>query len=59
MSTALYILAGWYTFAALVTITQVGKPRGPLTPGTAAVVVLLTAVTVVVMVLAASQGVTP
>jgi hypothetical protein len=31
-----WTLVGWCAFSAIVVITQVGKPRGPLTGGTAA-----------------------
>ena len=34
-----WVLIGWSVFGSLVVVTQVGKPRKPLTGGTAAFVV--------------------
>ena len=53
MRIALYALAGWFTLSALLTISAIGKPRKPLTSGSAAVTVAILAAFVVVLVLAA------
>jgi hypothetical protein len=52
---ALYVIAGWLTLGALLTIGFIGKPRKPTTPGTAAVVVMINAALIVTLVLAARR----
>lgn len=42
-----WALVGWCAFAAIVVVTQVGKPRGPLTGGTAAFSVIFCALEIV------------
>lgn len=35
------VILGWYALAALIVVTQVGKPREPLTGGVAAFTLLV------------------
>lgn len=49
----LYAVAAWLTFGGLSTISTVGKPRQPVSSGTATVTVVITAVIVTGLVLAA------
>lgn len=42
-----WIFVGWLVFGTVVTITQVGKPRKPLTGGTAAFVAVFCALEIV------------
>ena len=44
---AKWAIVAWCVFAALVTISQVGKPREPLKPGTAVTAVVMIAAEVV------------
>lgn len=53
MSAALIAIAALITLGALVSISTIGKPRKALTPGVAAVTTAISAVEVVVLVLAA------
>lgn len=55
MSIALYIIAGWIAFSSLVIVSSVGKPRKPVTGGTAALVVALCAIEVAILVIAAAK----
>lgn len=41
MTVFCWFLAAWFMLGAVVTITSIGKPRKPLTPNQAAIVVLL------------------
>jgi hypothetical protein len=55
MSIALYAIAGFLTLGALLTVGNVGKPRQPTSPGTAAAIVVIDAAIVVALVLAAGR----
>lgn len=45
-----WVLVGWLAMAALLVVGAVGKPRKPLTSGTAAVAVLLNALEIVAII---------
>ncbi len=49
----LYIITGILVFGTLSTVKSVGKPRKPLTGGTAAMVVLINGVFITVFIVAA------
>lgn len=55
MSIYLWCLAGWLIFASLITVTQVGKDRKPLTPGVATAAMLINLL--IVLGLLVDQGV--
>ena len=55
MNIIVYAIAGFLTLGALLTVGNVGKPRKPTTPGTAAAVVVIDAAIVVALVLAAGR----
>lgn len=55
MNWALYAMAGWSTLGTACLIWAIGKPRKPVTPGTAVFIVAVSAVQVVVLVLAARR----
>lgn len=44
-----WVLAGWFAFGAVAGILRVGKPRDPITPGSAAVGVVCAAVLIVLV----------
>lgn len=44
-----WVIVGMFALGALITITAVGKPRKPLTPGTAAYVVAVNALYIVLI----------
>jgi hypothetical protein len=52
---ALYAIAAFQCAGALLTITSAGKPRKPLTPGSAAAVTVIAAVIATVLVIAAQR----
>lgn len=37
-----WALIAWLTFGAIVSVTQIGKPKKPTTPGVAAISLVLT-----------------
>lgn len=53
---AKFFIVGWLALGAMLSIATVGKPRKPLTPGTAAVSVALTAGLIVLIVLTWPTG---
>lgn len=53
MSIALFVIAGVMALGELVRIRQVGRPRSPLTAREAAVSATISAVVIVVLVIAA------
>jgi hypothetical protein len=55
MNFALYAIAAVIAVGALLSICMIGKPRKPITPGSAAVIVVINAAEVVVLILAARQ----
>lgn len=55
MSWILLAIAAWLTLGALAVITSIGKPRKQMTPGAAAIVVLIDAAIIVALVLAARE----
>lgn len=55
MNIALYAVAGFLALGALLSVGTVGKPRKPLEPGAAALVVLFTAAMIVVLIFAAGR----
>lgn len=52
LSLLLFVAATWLVVGALVTVTQVGKPRPPLSGQIAAVTVLVTAAIVTLLIIA-------
>lgn len=48
---AKWIIIGWVALATITVVALVGKPRKPITPGTAAVIVALNAIQIVAMVI--------
>lgn len=48
---AKWVIVAWLTLGAILTVTMVGKPRKPTTPGGTAGVVLITAAIVVIIIL--------
>ncbi|MEW1990774.1 hypothetical protein [Microbacterium sp. NPDC078849] len=52
---ALWAAAVWMTFSAFAVVSQIGKPRAPITPGTAIFSLIVTAAIVVALVAAAIQ----
>lgn len=55
MSWFLYALAGWETAGAFLAISVIGKPRKPITQAQAAVIVAISAASIVLLVLAAGR----
>jgi hypothetical protein len=55
VSIALYVIAGAEALGTLLTIAAIGKPRKPVTGGTAVISVMVTAAVVVFLVLAARR----
>jgi len=55
MNYALYILAALNILAAIVDITQIGKPRKPITPGLAAATTVTCAITATLLIIAATK----
>lgn len=55
----LWALMGWYGVATVITASQVGKPRRPLTATAFAVSLLLSIAVVVGCVVALDRGVAP
>jgi hypothetical protein len=51
----LYVLAGWITTGALLIIATVGKPRQAITGGTAAFIVLIDGLILLLLFAAAAQ----
>lgn len=49
---AKWVLVGWLAFSALVTVSQIGKPRDPITPSVATVTVAVAAVLILLVVIA-------
>lgn len=43
MHWTLWIVVGWFIFSAIAMVAHVGKPRGPLTGGSAAFALLMVA----------------
>ena len=52
---ALWAGAAWMTFSAFAVISQIGKPRPPITPGAAIFSLIVAVVIVVTLVSAAIQ----
>jgi hypothetical protein len=42
-----WVFVAWLVFGSILTVTQVGKPRKPLTGGVAAIVVVVCALEIV------------
>ena len=47
MSAVLWCIAGWEAFAALCVVALVGKPRKPIEPSTAVLVVIINTLIIV------------
>ncbi|RBO73477.1 hypothetical protein [Microbacterium sp. H6] len=52
---ALWVAAVWMAFSALAVISQIGKPRAPITPGTAIFSLIVTVLIIVTLIAAALQ----
>ena len=55
MKYGLYVIAAWMTFAALLSISRIGKPSKPTTPAIAVATVIICTAFIVVLILAAGQ----
>lgn len=55
LAVLLYIIAGLFAWGALTSISKVGQPREPTTPGVVAVSTLLSAGFITVLVIAGTQ----
>lgn len=51
MQVLAWILIGLFSFGTVVTVTQVGKPREPITPGSAVVSTLINLALIIALVI--------